>query len=230
MLGAVQTAAERVLTDLGNLPEDVEQLVRNVARNPQSLPLAVAILVDRAIDTVKVAGDTVGLAVVGTLPKDLRAPAAALPLALGGAADDISDRVVGALTPKPSVLTGGDELRSTQADAGQLPPKDPAGDPGVPPKKPRGPLVNILKHNPLNPGKAAINGQGAGDEVDDDKATDTGTTVKRFPSPRLGEGRPPSAIWSSASSGAARKITQAPPRMRAAPPMNPRRDRTGTAR
>ena len=190
VLGAVQAAAERVLTDVDNLPGDVQELVRNVARNPQSLPLEVAKLVDRAIDTVKVAGDTVGLAVVGTLPEDLRAPAAALPLALGGAADDISDRVVGALTPKPSVLTGGDELRSTQADAGQLPAKDQV-DPGVPPKKPRGPLVNILKHNPLNPGKAAINGQGAGDEVDGDQATENGTTVKRFPSHRLGEGQTP---------------------------------------
>ena len=89
VLGAVQAAAERVLTDVDNLPDDVQELVRNVARNPQSLPLEVAKLVDRAIDTVKVAGDTVGLAVVGTLPEDLRAPAAALPLALGGAADDI---------------------------------------------------------------------------------------------------------------------------------------------
>ena len=31
----------------------------------------------------------------------------------------------------------------------------------------------------INPGKAAVNGQGAGDDVDDDQATDTGTTVKR---------------------------------------------------
>ena len=125
--------------------------------------------------------------------EDLRAPAAALPLALGGAADDISDRVVGALTPRPP-------LRSTQAGAGPelqrlsgtgLDNEDPAGDPGVPPKKPRGPLVNILKHNPLNPGNAAVNGRGAGDDVDDDQATENGTTVKRFPSHRLRLGRDP---------------------------------------
>ena len=137
-------------------------------------------------------------------------------------------------TAAPSPGTG------TQTGAGQLlqrlgatglEDKDAADDPGVVPKKPRGPLVNVLKFNPLNPGKAAVNGQGAGDEVDDDQATDTGTIVKRFTSHRLGEGKTPSATWSSASSGAAlRKITQARPRMRAAPPMSPRRDKTGTAK
>ena len=91
-------------------------------------------------------------------------------------------------------------MRSTQAGAGPelqrlsgtgLDNEDPAGDPGVPPKKPRGPLVNILKHNPLNPGNAAVNGRGAGDDVDDDQATENGTTVKRFPSHRLGSGETP---------------------------------------
>ena len=57
--------------------------------------------------------------------------------------------------------------------------KDQAGDPGVPPKKPRGPLINILENNPLNRGGggATVNGQRAGD--DDDSAADTGTTGKR---------------------------------------------------
>ena len=63
-------------------------------------------------------------------------------------------------TPQPLQATqagGGPQLQRLSGTG--LDQKDQAGDPGVPPKKPRGPLVNILKHNPLNPGKAADGGR-----------------------------------------------------------------------
>ena len=80
------------------------------------------------------------------------------------------------------------------------------------PKKPRGPLVNILKHNPLNPGNAAINGQGAGDEGDEDQATETGTTVKRFPSHRLGEGKTPVRDLVKRVLGGGKEENEGPPK------------------
>ena len=46
VLGAVQTAAEGLLDDLGDLPDDVAQFVQNVAEFPQSLPLEVVKLVN----------------------------------------------------------------------------------------------------------------------------------------------------------------------------------------
>ena len=182
MLAAVQTAAQGLLDDLGELPDDVAQFVENVAEFPQSLPLEIVKLVNKRIDAVQVAGKTVGLTVFGTLPEDLRAPAAALPLAIEGVIDDVQVAVEDAATPTPQ------PLQATQAGGGPqlqrlggtgLDQKDQAGDPGVPPKKPRGPLINILKNNPLNRGGggATVNGQQAAD--DDDSAADTGTTGKR---------------------------------------------------
>ena len=183
VLGAVQTAAEILLDDLGDLPDDVAQFVQNVAEFPQSLPLEVVKLVNARIDAVQLAGRTVGLTVFGTLPEDLRAPAAALPFAIEGVIDDVQDTVEDAATPTPQPLQaatqagGGPQLQRLSGTG--LDQKDQADDPGVPPKKPRGPLVNILKHNPLNKGGdgATVNGQQAAD--DDESAADTGTTGKR---------------------------------------------------
>ena len=49
VLGAVQTAAEILLDDLAELPDDVAQFVQNVADVPQSLPLEVVKLVNARI-------------------------------------------------------------------------------------------------------------------------------------------------------------------------------------
>ena len=81
-----------------------QEFVQNVAEFPQSLPLEVVKLVNSRVDTIQVAGEKVGLAVFGTLPEDLRAPVAALPLALEGVVDDISRRVEDAATPTPQAL------------------------------------------------------------------------------------------------------------------------------
>ena len=110
---------------------------------------------NKRIDAVQVAGKTVGLTVFGTLPEDLRAPAAALPLAIEGVIDDVQVAVEDAATPTPQPLQatqagGGPQLQRLSGTG--LDQKDQAGDPGVPPKKPRGPFINILKNNPLNRG------------------------------------------------------------------------------
>ena len=88
VLLAVQTAAQGLLDDLGELPDDVAQFVENVAEFPQSLPLEIVKLVNKNRRHPG-SGKKVGLTVFGTLPEDLRAPAAALPLAIDGATDDV---------------------------------------------------------------------------------------------------------------------------------------------
>ena len=124
-----------LLDDLGDLPDDVAQFVQNVAEFPQSLPLEVVKLVNGRIDAVQLAGRTVGLTVFGTLPQDLRAPAAALPLAIEGVIDDVQDAVEDAATPTPQPLQatqagGGPQLQRLSGTG--LDQKDQVDDPGVP--------------------------------------------------------------------------------------------------
>ena len=161
VLAAVQTAAEGLLDDLGKLPDDVAQFVQNVAEFPQSLPLEVVKLVNARIDAVQVAGKTVGLTVFGTLPEDLRAPAAALPLAIEGVIDDVQLAVEDAATPTPQ------PLQATQAGGGPqlqrlggtgLDNKDQVGDPGVPPEEASRPVDQHPQEQPAQQGRRRRHG------------------------------------------------------------------------
>jgi hypothetical protein len=169
VFNAVRGAAEGVLASAKQLPAGVELLVKTIAAKPELAPTLLAGAANAQIDGLQKALAPVAAALIGNLPRDLRAPVGKALGQLNAGIDGIQTDLQDAVTPDSVTVkkqSGPQTLGIASANQGEV------DGPEVKPKKHRQRVeLNVFKLNPLD--KNNNDGDGAAQVGSGDGATST---------------------------------------------------------